>query len=128
MEEIKKEISMTTRLWKVAVDTNNLNKVVDLYDNSALLYATFITRLDTPHKISEYFQHLFEKTDFSVSFDSQDIRVFADNVAINSGTYTFSYISEFGKLIAINARYTFVYLREDNCWKIIEHHSSVNPE
>lgn len=128
MEEKKREIATTTRLWKVAVDTNNLNKVVELYNDSALLYATFMTRLDTPHKISEYFQHLFEKSDFSVSFDSQDIRVFADNVAINSGIYTFSYISDFGKLISIKARYTLVFLYEDNCWKIIEHHSSVNPE
>ena len=128
MEERKGEIAATTHLWKIAVDTNNLNKVVDLYDTSALLYATFMTRLDTPHKISEYFQHLFKKTDFSVTFDSQDIRVFADNVAISSGIYTFSYISEFGKFISINARYTFVYLHENNGWKIIEHHSSVNPE
>lgn len=128
MEEKKREIATTTHLWKVAVDTGNIKKVVDLYDTSAVLYATFKTVLDTPHKISEYFQHLFAKTDFSVTFDSQDIRVFADIVAINSGIYTFSYISEFGKLISIHARYTFVYLREDNAWKIIKHHSSVNPE
>lgn len=128
MEEKKKEIYVVSHAWKIAIDTHNLEKILDLYNKSALLYATFKTRLDNSYKISQYFQHLFEKRDLIVTFNSQDIRIFADNVAINSGMYTFNYTSELGDTVSINARFTFVYLLEDNIWKIIEHHSSIDPE
>ena len=126
--EKKDKIAAIAYAWKTALDTHNIEQTNKLYDKSALLYATFKTRLDTSYKISHYFQSLFTKRDFSVMFNSQDIRVFSDNVAINSGMYTFSYKSELGEPITVNARFTFVYLLEDDMWKIIEHHSSVDPE
>lgn len=128
MEDKKEEITVMALAWKIALDTHNVERTLDLYDKSALLYATFRTRLDNPYKIYHYFQSLFRKREFSVTFNSQDIRIFSDTVAINSGMYTFSYKSELGESITINARFTFVYIFEDDAWKIIEHHSSVDPE
>jgi uncharacterized protein (TIGR02246 family) len=128
MEEKKDEIIIMGLAWKMAINTHDVERSMDLYNKSALLYATFKTRLDTPYKISQYFQGLFTKRNFSVVFNSQDIRIFSETVAINSGMYTFSYKSELGEAVSINARFTFVYLFEDGFWKIIEHHSSIDPE
>ena len=67
-----------------------------------------------------------------VTFETFQTRIFASNTAITSGTYTFHYSSN-GTMVGVPARYTFVYLRgvageAKNEWKIIDHHSSVDPE
>lgn len=134
-EDIERELREVEQLsisWKAALKSRNESTVTALYDSSALLYATFKTRLATPAQILAYFATLCAKEAMSVEFESEDIRIFARNVAINSGLYTFSYKNN-GTTVSIPARYTFVYLREDagpmaGQWEIIEHHSSQDPE
>ncbi len=121
------DIAAATDSWRAAVDARDAKKVAALYDPQALLYATFQTRLDSPKEILSYFKHLAEKPDLKVKFHRQDIRVFDGDAAINSGLYTFSY-TEDGKPVSVPARYTFVYVKDNGAWRIINHHSSVNPE
>jgi len=123
----REEVAAATGEWERAVDARDAAKIASLYDHEAFLFATFQTRLDSPAGILSYFENLVEKDNLQVDFHRRDIRVFADNCAINSGLYTFSY-TEKGKKVSVPARYTFVYLKENGAWKIIEHHSSVNPE
>lgn len=121
------DIAAATDSWRAAVDARDAKKVAALYDPQALLYATFQTRLDSPKEILSYFKHLTEKPDLKVKFHRQDIRVIGGDAAINSGLYTFSY-TEDGKPVSVPARYTFVYVKDNGAWRIINHHSSVNPE
>lgn len=123
----REEVAAATGEWERAVDAHDAARIASLYDHEALLYATFQTRLDNPGEILSYFERLVEKDNLQVDFHRRDIRVFSENCAINSGLYTFFY-TENGKKVSVPARYTFVYLKENGAWKIIEHHSSLNPE
>jgi len=121
------DVAAATDAWRAAIDARDPQAVSSLYDPQALLYATFQTRLDSPKKILSYFKHLTEKPELKVKFHRQDIRVFDGDAAINSGLYVFSY-SEDGRTVSVPARYTFVYVKDGGDWKIINHHSSVDPE
>lgn len=134
IDKERKEIEQLTFQWMDALNAHNLSATTDLYDPSALLYATFKTRLSTPAQINDYFVQLFKRPQLRVDFDLQDLRIFAPNVAINSGIYKFTYVKDdVGTLVVTQARFTFVYLREaagdvKGMWKIIDHHSSMDPE
>lgn len=128
-----KEIVRSINLWQDAINARDSTTVAGLYDPSALLYATFKTRLSTPAEILSYFDALCAKNNLTVSIDMEDVRIFASNVAINSGIYTFTYTNEANIDVHTPARFTFVYLRETSGpsvgqWKIIDHHSSQDPE
>jgi hypothetical protein len=60
-----------------------------------------------------------------VTFGDQLIRVYG-NTAINTGYYTFSFTKD-GEAKTIPARYSFVYLKRDGRWMIVDHHSSAMP-
>ncbi len=55
----------------------------------------------------------------------QLIRVYGAT-AINTGYYTFSYTKD-GENKSIAARYSFVYLKRNGQWLIVDHHSSAMP-
>ena len=120
-------IEIATQQWGTALSSNNPQKIADLYMPGAILYATFQNKLDTPKEIEGYFVKLMKHKNLAVKFGKQNIRMFGET-ALNSGFYTFSYTDEKGKLVKVNARYTFVFAHEADGWKIVEHHSSVLPE
>jgi hypothetical protein len=119
-------IEKITQQWASDLSSNNPQKIASLYESGALLYATFQNQLDTPKGIEGYFTKLMKHKDLAVKFGKQNIRMFGDT-ALNSGFYVFSY-TENGKVVKINARYTFVFAHSADGWKIVEHHSSVLPE
>src|SRR5262245_51162326 len=81
-----------------------------LYAKDAILYPTFENKADTPEQLLSYFKKISANQDLQVKFNQEHIRVY-DNVAINSGLYTFSYQKD-GQEVRVPARYTFVYLHE----------------
>jgi uncharacterized protein (TIGR02246 family) len=113
--------------WGTALSSGDANQITALYDQEAVLLATFSDELDTAKEIETYFVGLLQKPDLKVAFNAQNIRVLDDNTATNSGLYTFSY-SENGKTVEVPARYTFLYEKKGDRWMIVEHHSSVRPE
>jgi len=126
----QRSVMQAGALWAKDVDTRNLDKITQLYDEKAYLYPTFDTMLSTHSQIREYFKHFFKHPGLKVVFNEQNIRLYGKTVAVNSGLYTFSYISYRGKdkkTVTIPARYTFVYILTDKGWQIVEHHSSVMP-
>lgn len=112
--------------WAQAIAARDASKITALYDNDAILYATFSNILDSRSAILQYFKKLTQHKDLKVTFTKQTIRLYGD-AAINSGLYVFSY-HENGKKITIPGRYTFVYHTTPTGWTIIDHHSSVMPE
>lgn len=123
----KSSVLQASQQWANALSSRNPSKILALYDNEAILYATFQNMLNKQTKIANYFKALMKKKGLSVKFNNQNIRLYGNDVAINSGLYTFSYLRN-GKRVKVPARYTFVYYKTPSGWKIIDHHSSVLPE
>ena len=78
--------------------------------------------LDTGIKLTlEYFENLLQNP-VDVEIVSEHVNI-SESIAVNSGLYNF--ITN-GK--TINARFSFVYGKDNTEWKIISHHSSILPE
>ena len=109
--------------WNAALKSRDPNRVVALYAPDAILLPTVSNQVRHNHQeIESYFVDFIVKGP-SGKIDQSNIRLF-DHLAINSGVYTFSFDDQ----TEVQARYTFVYRRQDDGWVIIEHHSSKMPE
>jgi uncharacterized protein (TIGR02246 family) len=108
--------------WVNTIKDGDANQVVNLYREDGILLGTFSDKERVGHGlILEYFENLLESP-VEVEIVSEHPVVF-ESVAVNSGFYNF--ITK-GK--TINARFSFVYQKDNNEWKIVSHHSSVIPE
>lgn len=115
--------------WKDAIKARQLNKIVNLYSEKAILLGAFSPEVATSKKeISQYFKELFKRTDLSVHFLETYITKL-EEVAINTGILRFDYTQDGNKRSAV-ARYTFVlqYSSITGQWLIVNHHSSVLPQ
>ena len=110
--------------WNNALQTGEPKLVAALYDtNDGILLPTVSN--DVRHNIDEiedYFVDFLAKGPVG-KIDEANVRVF-DELAINSGVYTFT----FKDGASVQARYTFVYRWNGDRWMIVEHHSSAMPE
>ncbi len=113
--------------WRKAMSSGSAENVVMLYSPKAVLLATFDAEPLVGHeRLLPYFKKLSALPKLSVKPQKSLIRVFGD-VAINSGTYEFSYEKD-GKTVTVPARFSFTYKLDGDKWKIIDHHSSILPE
>ncbi|MGB0586066.1 MAG: SgcJ/EcaC family oxidoreductase [Limisphaerales bacterium] len=116
-------ISALFEEWNTALQTGSPKNVVTLYEPNAILLPTVSNKVRHNHEeIENYFFNFLKKGPKGVINES-NIRTFG-NIAINSGVYTFS----FNDGNTVQARFTFVYRRNEQRWLIIEHHSSAMPE
>ncbi len=115
------------RKWEACLNNCDLDGIVNLYAENAVLWGTFSEIIRDNHKlIHEYFEALFLMQDLKVNFGATNVRSFGQ-AAIYSGEYEFSYQSE--ELVKCPARFSFVIYKQDNGeFKIIDHHSSLMPE
>ena len=117
--------SITSELvqkWVNAIKGGDPKQVTELYHDDAILLGTFSNKERVGQGlILEYFENLL-KSPVEVEVVSEHPHIF-ESSAVNSGLYNF--ITN-GK--TINARFSFVYHKNDTEWKIISHHSSVLPE
>ena len=108
--------------WTSAIKNGEPKQVTKLYHEAGILLGTFSPKERVGHYlILEYFESLL-KSPVEVQVVSEHPLVFG-SVAVNSGLYNFITDSK-----TINARFSFVYSKNDDGWKIISHHSSVLPE
>ena len=108
--------------WTSTVKDGDPNQVVNLYHDDGILLGTFSNKERVRHElILEHFENLL-KSPVEVEIVSEHPIVF-ESVAVNSGLYNFV---TGGK--TINARFSFVYQKDNGDWKIASHHSSVIPE
>lgn len=114
--------------WIQAVTTTDPDTVVKLYAKDAVFWGTVSPFLrTTPEGTKDYFEHFMRFEHLNAIYYKPMVRVY-DNIAINSGYYTFFYEKD-GKMMSIPARYTFVYRKNgDGEWEIIDHHSSAVPQ
>ena len=116
----------TAKKWQQALSSGDAGRVTRLYDKDAVLWGTLSPVIrNTPGLIREYFERFATLQDISVNFHDEEIRQYGE-LAVNTGYYEFSW-KDNGSLVRVPARYTFVYLKQDE-WMIIDHHSSVVPD
>ena len=120
---IENEIAALFDEWNNAIQTGDPEKVASLYESNGILLPTVSNQVRHNHKeIEDYFVHFLAKGPAG-EINESNIRIF-DDIAINSGIYTFT----FKDGATVQARFTFVYRRNGEHWKIVEHHSSQMPE
>ncbi|NES80506.1 MAG: DUF4440 domain-containing protein [Moorea sp. SIO2B7] len=132
MEKAEKKVAETTDTWLNTVTSGSegvVDEVVALYAEDGILWGTVSEQVrDTPAEIRDYFEYFAKLPELSVSSYKGCIRMYDENLAINSGYYTFTY-SKDGETKEVPARYSFTYQKNgSNQWEIIEHHSSALPE
>ncbi len=120
---IANEITALFDAWNNALQTGDPKKVAALYETNGILLPTVSNKVRHNHaEIEDYFVHFCAKGPQG-KIDEANVRTFGQ-IAINSGVYTFT----FKDGAVVQARFTFVYRWNGECWKIVEHHSSQMPE
>lgn len=99
-----------------------------LYHEKAVLLGTFaIKPCLTPLQITSYFSVLYSggKTHFKVTII--DKLIYEQNdIVFTTGEYAFKW-EQAGEKFIVPARFTFVFSKENDVWKIFHHHSSILP-
>lgn len=114
--------------WIAAVESKNIDNVLKLYDDDAVLLATFGKKpiIDQAGR-KEYFEtKIFPNKDLKVTVNE----LYTDrdgDIALANGIYTFSF-KEGKKTVKVPARFSFVFEEESDGWEIEAHHSSVVPK
>jgi uncharacterized protein (TIGR02246 family) len=123
----KETVAAAATTWAEAFSEEKPDRLVALYDKEAVLWGTLSPqRRDNAEAIRGYMTTAFAALPgHRVSFGDQLIRVYG-NTAINTGYYTFSF-SKDGEAKTLPARYSFVYVKRDGRWMIVDHHSSAMP-
>lgn len=113
--------------WGDAFRQGSSEKLVQLYAADASLWGTMSDIQRIEHEaISDYFDSLFNQYACDITFGDGYFRQI-DNLIVAAGTYNFVLKNDkFSKMI-LPARYSFVFQKVIQGWKIIEHHSSVMP-
>lgn len=121
------EVARLFDRWNAALATGNPDTVTSLYASDAVLEPTLSNKVrTTPEEIRNYFTSFLKLKPQGV-INYRQIRMLDDNVALDTGVYTFS-LTKDGKRQQAQARYTYVYEKQGGEWKIINHHSSAMPE
>lgn len=126
VDQKEEEIESLFTAWNSSLQSGDPDKVVTNYANDAVLLPTMSKKVrHGREEIKDYFNH-FLTLNPRGEINEKNIRIYGD-IAVNSGLYTFK-IRKSEEEEEIKARFTFVYKKTENEWKIIEHHSSVMPE
>jgi len=108
--------------WVDKIRTNDPEKVASLYHNDGLLLGTFSDIERKGHDlILKYFENLL-KSQVDVEIVTQHKHE-TESLIANSGLYNFIVDGK-----TVNSRFSFVFIKTDDDWKILSHHSSVLPE
>jgi uncharacterized protein (TIGR02246 family) len=122
----KPDVGAALTKWVATVESGNVDNVMKLYDDNAIMISTFVDAPMTSRAdIVGYFKKALANPDIKVEVTESHPRVFG-NMAVNTGLYTLSY-TEDGEPVEIQSRFSFVYILRDGKWLIVDHHSSKVP-
>jgi uncharacterized protein (TIGR02246 family) len=123
----KEEVAEATLAWGRALGEGDPDKVLPFYSNDAVLWGTLSPTVRADRAaLRDYFVTAFKVLPgLKVAFGDQLIRVYG-NAAVNTGYYTFSYVKD-GEPKSLPARYSFTYVKSEEHWLIVDHHSSAMP-
>ncbi len=112
--------------WAAAFSKGDLDALVSLYDEDALLWGTSASKMRKgPGAIRQYYDQLLKAfPGIRVSLAETSPRVYGD-AAVNSGSYTMRRVLHDGRVNVTSARFTMIYVRRGEKWLIVDHHSSL---
>ena len=116
------------KIWCERLNAGDLDGVLSLYDENALLFATFdVQPLDQPEQRRKYFEGFLARPGAGVEVDEATLvhTNLADGVYLATGLYVFFY-EEGDGLVRQHARFTFI-VSVDESPLILHHHSSLVP-
>lgn len=123
-QEIKSAIAQ----WANAFSMPKAVDICSLYAEDAVLMGTLSPFYrNTPELIKEYFDCLFHQLERSVEIRDMFVQVYGDT-ATCSGLYTFHWKSHDEQRVNLEARFTFVLVRQPERWMIVHQHSSALPK
>ena len=109
-------------IWVEKIRTNDASQVAGLYHREGLLLGTFSNIERKGHElILDYFKDLLSSQVDVKIITKHEYK--AESISTVSGFYNFKLNNK-----KINARYSFVFLKDKEHWKILSHHSSLLPE
>lgn len=127
---MEKEIAKQNfKLWNDTLGTKDPKKMAEFYDDNA----TFLPTVSREFKkgkagAEEYFHHFLEK-DPKGEVVEEEVQFIGENCYLHSGMYNFEVNSPEGGKQIVEARFSFVWQKnEKGEWKILHHHSSVRPK
>lgn len=116
------------KVWLSRVNAGDIEGLLALYDEQAILIPTFSNRLlNGPQKRREYFENLIHREDLSIALHEKTLAVQALGASLHSlcGIYCWRFAVE-GELLSFEARFSFlVDLARPN--PILHHHTSQIP-
>ncbi len=115
-------------LWADCVNTANIEKVVNLYNDNSVLMPTFSPHtVRTQEKLLEYFEQLASRESLSVDLHENTVvcQKTGEQSYVITGIYSFKFEID-QTLLSFASRFTFVIdLAEEK--PILHHHSSQIP-
>jgi uncharacterized protein (TIGR02246 family) len=113
--------------WNQALQDQDLQKAASLYSSVDLSFLPTLSPdfiRDSP-SAKRYFADFFQKLPSGKITDDL-VQVIDENTYLHSGMYTFMTGPE-GQRSPVRARFTYMWRRAGDNWKIIHHHSSEVP-
>lgn len=114
--------------WMLAVNKSDIESLLALYDDKAVLIPTFSNKLlNNPTKIRDYFKTLCEHKELSISLHEEKliIQPIQNDVYFVCGIYCWRFAVD-GILLSFEARFSYV-LDLARTSPILHHHSSQIP-
>lgn len=111
-----------------AVNTGDVDGLLDLYDSGAVLIPTFSNRLlNTPEKLRDYFLQLIAREELSIALHERTLILheLGGSAYTLSGIYNWRFSVD-GELLNFEARFSYV-LDVSRSRPIMHHHSSQIP-
>ncbi len=111
-------------IWVEKIRTNDASQVAGLYHREGLLLGTFSNIERKGHElILDYFKNLFTSQVDVKIITKHGYKSESESISTASGLYNFEVNDNI-----IEARFSFVFLKSEEDWKIVSHHSSVLPK
>lgn len=121
------EAKIPLNAWAEAMASRKTENVLAMYDEDAVLIATFEKKpITNQEDRKKYFDGLLKKENLKVTYNEIHADI-EDDVLTANGLYTFSF-TEAGKVVEAPARFTFVFEKDDGVYQIESHHSSLVPQ
>lgn len=114
--------------WMHGINTGDVEKLLGLYDENAVLIPTFSNRLlNTHEKIKDYFEKVGQKEALSITLHDKTVQVqnIGENLYATSGIYAWHFSID-NEPLTFEARFSYVIDLAKNS-PILNHHSSQIP-
>ena len=114
--------------WMQAINSADVEKLLSLYDSSAILIPTFSNKvLNTPEKIRDYFEKLGNREELSIALHENTLKMqeLKDDYYTINGIYNWRFKVE-DETLNFEARFSYL-VDTSSSTPILHHHSSQVP-